>query len=41
MHGLLSAVCLLIAGGVGALGVDTRIAWAAVFLAGLFMLIPV
>lgn len=37
----LSAILLIVAGIVGALPVDGRIAWVLVALAGLFAIIPI
>jgi hypothetical protein len=40
MHSI-PGILLLVGGIVGALGVDGRIAWACVAIAGLFMVLPV
>ena len=39
MHASIPGIALVIAGLLGALGVDARIAWAAAAIAGLFMLV--
>lgn len=36
---IIPAVCLMIAGVVGALGIDNRIAWGGVAVAGLLILV--
>ncbi len=41
LHGVIPAIALMLAGIAGAFGVDGRLAWAGVFIAGLFMLLPV
>lgn len=39
MHASIPGIALVIAGILGALGVDARIAWACVAVAGVFMLV--
>lgn len=41
LHGVIPALALMLAGIVGALGADSRLAWAGVFIAGLFLVLPV
>lgn len=41
MHGVIPAIALMLAGIVGALGADARLAWAGVFIAGLFLILPI
>lgn len=41
MHGLLPALCFIIGGIVGAVTPNHVIAWVAVALGGLFMILPV
>jgi hypothetical protein len=39
VHASIPGIALVIAGILGALGVDARIAWACVAIAGLFLLV--
>lgn len=41
MHAYIPAIALMLAGVIGALGADARLAWAGVFIAGLFLILPV
>jgi uncharacterized membrane protein YuzA (DUF378 family) len=41
LHGTVSAVLFIVAGIVGALPIDMRIAWVLVAIAGLLMILPV